>query len=165
MLKPSAKLFMYTRRYHRPLSIYLDQDGPLADFATAYKAAGLTPEHAKMQPGFYRSLPLTPGAREAVEELHSWPHVQIFVATKIPDANALAATEKIQWLHEHFPVLEERIILTPNKACIGTKADFLVDDRAHKADAFFFPGTFVHFGSPELPTWAEVMTVLRGRCC
>ena len=155
---------MNIKRYNRPISIYLDQDGPLADFAGAAKQQGLSPQEAKMLPGFYRSLPLTPGAREAVAELHTWGHVQVFVATKIPDANPLAATEKILWLHENFPMLEERIIVTPNKACIGTTADYLVDDRAHKADAFFFPGTFVHFETPKYPSWAEVMVFLRSRC-
>jgi 5'(3')-deoxyribonucleotidase len=114
-----------------------------------------------MTPGFYRSLPVTPGAKEAVQEMLEWRHVHLFVASKIPDKNALAATEKLQWLHEDFPGLEERIILTPNKACIGTARDFLVDDRKHKADAGFFPGTFLHFGSPGLLGWPEVMSELR----
>ncbi len=149
------------KKYHRPRFIFLDQDGPLADFAVAADRAGLTPVEAKMLPGFYRGLPLTPGAREAVAEMHTWDDVHVFIATKIPDRNPLAATEKIQWLHEHFPELEERIIVTPNKACIGTSRDFLVDDRAHKADAGFFPGMFLHFGTAPYQDWSAVMAVLR----
>jgi hypothetical protein len=83
------------------------------------------------------------------------------VATKIPDRNPHAATEKILWLNEHLPGLGERIIITPNKACLGTANDFLVDDRAHKADASFFPGTFIHFGSPKYPDWEAVMKEFR----
>ena len=152
---------MYKRRYDRPITIYLDQDGPLADFQGAMDAAGLEAQVAKMKRGFYRSLPLTPGAREAVEELLSFHHLHVFVATKIPDHNPHAATEKIQWLNEHLPGLGARIIITPNKACLGTRDDFLVDDRAHKADASFFPGTFIHFGSPKYPDWETVMQRFR----
>lgn len=151
----------YTRRYDRPITIYLDQDGPLADFQGAADAARLSPQEAKMVRGFYRGLPLTPGAKEAVEELLGFHHLHVFVATKIPDRNAYAATEKILWLHEHLPGLGERIIITPNKACLGTVDDFLVDDRAHKADASFFPGTFIHFGSPRYPDWEAVMKRFR----
>jgi 5'-nucleotidase len=151
----------YKRRYDRPITIYLDQDGPLADFQGAADQAGLEPKDAKMVRGFYRGLPLTPGAREAVEELLRFHHLHVFVATKIPDRNPYAATEKIQWLHEHLPGLGERIIITPNKACLGTANDFLVDDRAHKADASFFPGTFIHFGSATFPDWEAVMRCLR----
>ena len=46
---------MYTRRFDRPVTIYLDQDGPLADFQGAANAAGWEPKFAKMQRGFYRS--------------------------------------------------------------------------------------------------------------
>lgn len=83
----------YKRRYDRPITIYLDQDGPLADFQGAADAAGLEPQEAKMVRGFYRGLPLTPGAREAVEELLGFHHLHVFVATKIPDRNPYAATE------------------------------------------------------------------------
>ena len=151
----------YARRYDRPITIYLDQDGPLADFQGAADAAGLEPAQAKMLRGFYRGLPLTPGAKEAVEELLAFQHLHVFVATKIPDSNAYAATEKILWLNEHLPGLGERIIITPNKACLGTADDFLVDDRAHKADASFFPGTFIHFGSADFPDWEAVMKRFR----
>jgi len=149
------------RHYPRSTYIFLDQDGPLADFEAAMHREGMSGPQAKMLPGFYRSLPVTPGAQAAVKELCSWDHVHVFVATKIPNANPLAATEKIQWLHEHFPELEERIIVTPNKAVIGGPGDFLVDDRHHKADAAFFPGTFVHFGAPAAPTWVEALATLR----
>jgi len=151
----------YKRRYDRPITIYLDQDGPLADFQGAADAAGLEPKEAKMVRGFYRGLPLTPGAKEAVEELLGFHHLHVFVATKIPDRNPHAATEKILWLNEHLPGLGERIIITPNKACLGTSDDFLVDDRAHKADASFFPGTFIHFGSAAYPDWEAVMKRFR----
>ena len=36
-----------------------------------------------------------------------------------------------------------------------------MDDRAHKADASFFPGTFIHFGSPRYPDWEAVMKRFR----
>lgn len=152
------------RRYTQPLTIFVDQDGPLADFERGAREAGLPPLEAKMKPGFYRSLPPTAGALEALAELHRLPNVQVFVATKIPDRNPMAAAEKIQWLHELAPDLDERIIITPNKACIGKVGDILIDDRAHKADAAYFPGLFIHFGNPQWPTWTEVLATVREHC-
>ncbi len=151
----------FARKYAHPITVFLDQDGPLADFEVQCRNAGLLPSQAKMLPGWYEALPVTPGARESVLELLALPRVQVFVATKIPDENVLAATEKLRWLRRHIPELAERVIITPNKACLGTALDILVDDRPHKADAIHFPGTFVQFGSPELPDWAAVMPLLR----
>lgn len=151
------------RKYPDLRTVYLDQDGVLADFEAAARLAGLKPVEAKMTPGFYLDLPLLPGARAAVQELLSLEHVQLFVATKIPDRNPLAATEKIQWLHKHLPELEERIIITPNKACIGNAGDFLVDDRPHKADAWCFRGTLVQFGGIDFPDWAVTLPWLKSR--
>lgn len=152
------------RRYIQPLTIFVDQDGPLADFGRAAEEAGLEPVVAKMTPGFYRSLPPTEGALEALAELHNLPGVQVFVATKIPDRNPMAACEKIEWLHELAPFLDERIIITPNKACLGKPGDILIDDRAHKADASYFPGLFIHFGNERWPSWEAVMVSVREHC-
>lgn len=149
------------RRYDRRITVFVDQDGPLADFEAAARAQGLAPAQAKMRPGFYRALPVTAQAQSAVRELVALSDCQVFVATKIPDANPRAASEKIAWLHEYFPELGERIIITPNKACLGTSSDFLIDDRVHKADASFFPGCFLHFGTSALPDWAAVLRALR----
>lgn len=154
----------HPRKYIQPLTIFVDQDGPLADFEHAARAAGMEPAVAKMTPGFYRSLPPTEGALEALEAMHRLPGVQVFVATKIPDRNPLAACEKIQWLHELAPFLDERIIITPNKACIGKSGDILIDDRAHKADAAYFPGLFIHFGNERWPSWAAVLETVRAHC-
>lgn len=150
-----------TRRYDRPVTIFVDQDGPLYNFDAAARAIGRHPKEAKMIPDFYLNLPPTPGAQEAIEELHTWEAVQLFVATKIPDENPRAAWEKMVSLREHYPWFEERVIVTPNKACLGTSRDVLIDDRPHKADAAFFPGEFIVFGSPQAPTWKQVMNRLR----
>lgn len=152
---------LHPRRYDRPITVFVDQDGPLADFESQARRLGLEPKDAKMLAGFYRGLPCTPGARRAIAEIATWPQVQLFVATKIPDRNPLAASEKIFWLHEHFPEFGERIIVTPNKACLGGPRDVLIDDRAHKADAGHFGGTFIHFLSPAYPDWDAVLDTLR----
>lgn len=114
-----------------------------------------------MRRGFYEGLPVTRGAIEAVRELVAIPHLHVFVATKIPDHNPHAATEKLLWLHLELPELEDRIIITQNKACIGKIGDFLVDDWADHADASLFPGSFIHFMNPQFPDWKAVMAHLR----
>jgi 5'-nucleotidase len=152
------------RRYTQPLTIFVDQDGPLADFERSARELGLEPKDAKMLKGFYRTLKPVDGALDALQELHSLPGVQVFVATKIPDRNPMAACEKIEWLHELAPYLDERIIITPNKGCLGKVGDIIIDDRAHKADVSFFPGLFIHFGNKTWPSWAEVMVTVREHC-
>lgn len=142
-------------------SLFLDADGVLFDFEGAAREAGLLPSQAKDKPGFFRGLKLLPGAKEAVRELVSIEGLLVFVATKIPDENPLAATEKLQSFREHLPELQERIIITPNKGLLGTVEDILVDDRPHKANASYFRGALVHFGSKGLEGWAQVLPVLR----
>ena len=50
------------------------------------------------------------------------------------------------WLNKHLPILEDHIIVTPDKGCIGTKRDFLIDDHPEWANAHKFPGKIIKFG-------------------
>ncbi len=146
----------HPRRYPTHPRIYLDMDGVIADFAGQAQARGLHPKQAKMVQGFYRDLPFMPQAQAGVRALCAMPEFLVFLATKIPDRNPLSASEKLQWVHEHLPELEERVIITPDKSCIGRPGDYLVDDRPHKADAGHFPGTFICFGE-DVKDWQELV--------
>ena len=68
------------------------------------------------------------------------------ILTKIPSENPYAASEKIVWLKRHLPILEDLIIITPDKGCIGTSRDTLVDDFPEWANAHNFPGQIIQFG-------------------
>ena len=136
---------------------FCDMDGVIADFASARDATGLDSMEFKLLPGVYRNLNPYPGAIDNLRKLidAGW---DVWIATKIPNDNPGAATEKLLWIAEHAPFLRKSVIITPNKGTLGTKLDFLIDDRPHKAHCEDFQGKFFRFGfDNEYQTWEEVM--------
>lgn len=51
----------------------------------------------------------------------------------------------------------KRTTITPDKGQLGNENDVLIDDRPHKGECKNFQGTFVHFDSPSMPNWIELM--------
>lgn len=138
-------------------TIYVDMDGVIADFDKAMADHGLTGKDLKMREGIYRNLEVAEGAKEGVQALFDMGY-DLHIATKIPDHNPYAATEKLLWLREHFPELAVNVTITPNKGQLGTEGDYLIDDRPHKANIVNFQGTCLHFG-PEgkYQNWQSVI--------
>jgi len=122
--------------------IYLDMDGVLANI---HKEIGLNTGHDKtpsqiLEKGFYRGLEVMPGARGVVNYLLDHPEIELFIASKTPKGNLHCATEKYEWIQEHFPRLLDRIMLVCDKTkLIG---DYLIDDDSRWKD---FNGEFIHF--------------------
>lgn len=135
---------MGIRTYPDTRRIYLDMDGVLADFEGAAAAHGMRPQDFKRVAGAYRELPPYAGALDAVLQL-SKLDVLLFALTKIPQSNPYAATEKLLWIREHFPVIGENVIITPDKGAVGRPCDVLVDDMPGWANANNFPGTVIRF--------------------
>ena len=150
---------MGVRVYPNLSRIYLDMDGPLADFDLYCTSNGLNPHEAKRYSGTYLNLPPTEGAIEAVAQLLAKPEYYLFVLSKIPSENPGAAIEKHFWWQRHIPALASRLILSPDKGCVGTPRDFLVDDHPEWANAHNFPGTIVHFGAEKYRGWTEVLSL------
>lgn len=137
---------MGVRKYKDVPRVYLDMDGPLADFDRAIIETKMAGNILKGIKGAFRNLNVVPGAKSAVFELLRLP-VDVWVMTKCPDGSTYAASEKQAWLKEHFPVLEDHIILTPDKGAVGTPKDALVDDHFEWANAKNFPGNKIVFKS------------------
>jgi 5'(3')-deoxyribonucleotidase len=130
------------------LNVYLDSDGPVADFDLVLKADGRPADVFKHEPGIYLWLPVTPGAARAIGKLKTYDdrdELRVWILTKTPSNSPYAYTEKILWYRRNFPWLEDRVILTHDKHLMGTEHDFLLDDRPHKANASKFRGTFCLF--------------------
>ena len=150
-----------TARY----TLLLDQDGPLADFDRALFDA-TPPEdldfgdlsdqrHRYMTDhgvssaarrrmrtlietdGFYRNLPVNPGAVDGVNMLLDSGLFDIWVCTKPLDDNLNCLSEKAHWLNEHFPQLNGQIITARDKTMV--RGDVLIDD-APKLPGRMFPG-------------------------
>ena len=136
---------MSVRDYPDNPRVYLDMDGVIADFERDMIEKGLSAKQLKVIPGSYRNLRPMPSAVEGVHKIIELGFF-VIVLTKIPSENPFAATEKILWLNEHFPILEDHIIITPDKGCVGERRDFLVDDHPEWANAHNFPGTIIKFG-------------------
>lgn len=76
------------------------------------------------QPGFCRSLPVYPGAKEGVDELRKI--ADVFIVTS-PMAGPQWTHERDQWLMSHFGFTTKQIIHASAKyVCAG---DVLIDDR------------------------------------
>ena len=146
---------MGIRDYPATPRVYLDMDGVLADFELGCKAFDCLPAAGKLLPNIYRNLPVIPGAKRAVHALERHGFL-LFVLTKIPRKNPLAATEKLRWLAEHFQSIDDRVIITPDKGAVGKPCDFLIDDHPEWANANAFPGTVVKFDGD----WEATLAIL-----
>lgn len=150
-----------------PFNIFLDSDGPIADFDKALKASGSDTEDFKFWPGVYLWLETTHGAENSLNLLKTSDDLdllRVWVLTKTPSHSPYAYTEKVLWYRKNFPWLEDRVILTHDKSLLGTEKDFLLDDRPHKANADKFRGTFVYF-DPIHPvqSWVRFMKLVEER--
>lgn len=131
-----------------PINIFIDSDGPVADFDKALKASGLPADEFKHLHGVYLWLDITPGAAEAIAKLKEYDDIgalRVWIATKTPSDSPYAYTEKVLWYQRNFPWLVNRVILTHDKHLLGTERDWLIDDRPHKANADKFRGAFFLF--------------------
>lgn len=148
-----------------PINVFIDSDGPIANFDHNLLASNLPADEFKHLPGVYLWLPVTPGADIGLRRLWTLDEankIRIWIATKTPSNSPYAYTEKVLWYRQHFPWLEDRVIITHDKHVLGGEHDFLLDDRPHKANADKFKGTFVYF-NPNLPEvmWEDFVNTIR----
>lgn len=82
--------------------------------------------------GFFRSVPVMPGAQDAVKKLMEKYEVYIVsAAMEFPQS----LSEKQSWLGQHFPFISWRnIIFCGDKSIIGT--DIMIDDHLKNLDVF-----------------------------
>ncbi|PAW95305.1 5'(3')-deoxyribonucleotidase [Mucilaginibacter sp. MD40] len=83
-------------------------------------------------PGFFRTIPVMPGAVEAVKQLMNDFDVYV-VSAAMEFPNSLI--EKKEWLEEHFPFITwKNIVFCGSKSIID--ADYLIDDHCKNLDVF-----------------------------
>ncbi len=122
--------------------IYLDMDGVIANI---HKEIGIHTKPADnpqeiLEPGFFEKLEVMPGAEDFIHWAQARPDIQLWIATKIPSKNPGAASEKLNWVKKHFPILSKRVFITPDKTKL--LGDFLIDDDPRWKD---FEGEFFLF--------------------
>jgi 5'(3')-deoxyribonucleotidase len=141
--------------------VYLDMDGVLANIHEKighHTSYDVTPPEI-LEPEFYLSLNPFKASLAAVKELLSFKEIDLYIATKIPNANPLAATEKLKWVARYFPELKGRVFITPDKTkLIG---DVLIDDDERWSE---FSGEFFRF-DPRNPnhSWKRALELVKSK--
>jgi hypothetical protein len=148
---------MGVREYPDTPRVFLDFDGPLADFELAVEQENSSFANHKHLIGAYSRLPITPGAQEAVAKIIQL-QFEPWGLTKIPKGNPHAASEKLIWAQEHFPALHDRITITPDKGDAGRYCDILIDDHPEWANANNFRGITLKFTPSD--GWAPIIKQL-----
>jgi 5'(3')-deoxyribonucleotidase len=139
--------------------VYLDMDGVIADFW-----GGVGRPNPEWNPpemyvkGFFRKLEVMPGAKKAVAELLANPNLDVYIASKPDSKNLDSATEKFEWIREHFPALLKKIFLTCDKGHLN--GHYLIDDNIEEWGPKF-KGTFLHFDEHNpIESWHKILLKL-----
>jgi 5'-nucleotidase len=114
-------------------------------------------------PGFFRTVPVMPGAVESIRTLMD--HFEVYIVSAAMEF-PLSLTEKYEWLQEHFPFISWRnIIFCGDKSVIDT--DFMIDDHCKNLDyckgkpiMFHAFHNAHHNHHTRARNWKEVMTLL-----
>ena len=117
-----------------------------------------------LSPGFFRTLPVIPGAVEAIKELMKGFEIYIVsAAMEFP----LSLPEKYEWLQEHFPFIAlNNIVFCGDKSLIN--ADYMIDDHPKNLDKF--KGVTIMFNAAHnanithhqrVRSWQEVLDLLK----
>ena len=93
------------------------------------------------KPGFYRNLPLMPGAVEMVKTAGDMagelPNILSAPVGDENDMNNPSVVEKKEWVAEHFGDLVGEVIITIDKGrVVKDKNDILIDDRPKYVEKF-----------------------------
>lgn len=100
-------------------SFYIDDDYPAHHTPTV--------EQIMTAQGFYRDLPVIPGALEAIRALQALGH-QIAICTSPHSANRFCVQEKLEWVEEHLGSdFVRKVIIAKDKTLVH--GDVLIDDR------------------------------------
>jgi 5'-nucleotidase len=170
-------------------SIAIDMDGVLADTDSHfinlyYEAYGIRVPYEQLlgkpegegfpekdaigkfvrKPGFFRTLPVMPGAVDAVIELMKDFEVYI-VSAAMEFPNSLS--EKYEWLQQYFPFISwTNIVFCGDKGVINT--DYMIDDHPKNLDKF--KGKTIMFNCSHnanvnhhqrVNSWVEVLDLLK----
>ena len=145
----------------KALRIFIDMDGVLCDFEKAAAQIPTEKTDFSQRPDevldFSTFEPMV-GAIEAVHKIIDMGH-DVFIASTPPWNNPAAWGQKRDWIEEHIPELERKIVLTHRKdLLIG---DILIDDTTYRGQKDF-QGEFMHFGiGHNKMNWPQIVDVIQ----
>ncbi len=140
--------------------IYIDMDGVLCDFKTAFRDAYIPGQlhFPQTQARFFENLAILPGVVAALKELRAISEFDIWILSCPSVKNPHSYTEKRVWVEENLGFYWcEKLILCTNKSLL--KGDFLIDDSIteHQEE---FEGELIRFGGHRFPDWPAITSYL-----
>ncbi len=119
------------------------------------------------KPGFYRNLPLMPGAQEmvkkAAELTGKLPNILSAPVGDENDANNPSVIEKRERVEEHFGGMVGDVIITIDKgSVVESKNDILIDDRPKYVEKFTSAGGTAILHTDYRKSIAELESILSG---
>lgn len=119
------------------------------------------------KPGFYRNLPLMPGAVEmvkrAAELTGKLPNILSAPVGDENDTNNPSVIEKREWVEEHFGGMVGDVIITIDKgSVVEGKNDILIDDRPKYVEKFTSAGGTAILHTDYKKSIAELERLLSG---
>lgn len=106
--------------------------------------------------GFFRSLPVVEGAQAGVDKLLADGH-DVWICTRPARENRTCRDEKYAWVIEHFPELQDKLIIAYDKSC--ARGDILLDDAptlTQAARALWKPVIFTTTYNGPGTEWADL---------
>jgi len=149
---------MDSRRSMRK-KLYIDMDGVLCDYKTAYNIElekNPSQPYPQSQFGFFLNLKPITDAIECIEFLDQ--HFDVWILTRPSVHNLSCYTEKAQWVRNYLGFeMQSKTIICIDKSLL--KGHFLVDDQIEHGQSSF-EGTHLLFGGSDFPNWATVVDYL-----
>ncbi|MHA1482451.1 MAG: hypothetical protein ACTSQA_03305 [Candidatus Heimdallarchaeaceae archaeon] len=147
--------------------LWIDMDGVVADFVPKAteeaEKLGITFQEFVDQflyrdvEGFFRNLPLIPGAQEAIKKLEESGKFEIGFVSACSWGNISCFSDKRIWAEEKFPTFYKKMDLSYHKG--HYMGHYLIDDR-DKYGAKYFIGEHIKFGDENYPGWDAVLDYL-----
>lgn len=122
--------------------VFVDMDGVLADFDGAIPPGSPYDPPEMFELGFFRNLKVMDGAKEGVAALLANPNLEVYIGSKMTSKVTNCASEKMEWIKEHFPELLRNMVLCCDKKLL--RGSFLIDDDVARW-GHAFKGGFIHF--------------------
>lgn len=142
-------------------------DSPVRELKKAFQKYNSKVFSIAARPGFYRNLPLMPGAAEmvkrAAELTGNLPNILSAPVGDENDPNNPSVIEKREWVEEHFGGMVGEVTITVDKGgVVESKNDILIDDRPKYVDKFTSAGGTAILHTDFRKTLAELESILSG---